>query len=401
MAITSSLPRAAPYTTKPVNKQAMSNEAPTNMASVIVAPALAAQAASAANSSQLYGRLSSEDKARLAVVNAVAFNPELFLTKYTLRRIIGFGSNGVCLAAVDNSNRAVVSVKLIYKSHIDAAFETTVPKEIQALRYFSAATPSPFLLKYISDSQDTHHFIVITELFGCDWMATVKESADAKLAPLTFTSVYKTVTIHELDFTSGSSDLWAWAYAHRDHMWETEGHSLLPLNPVKSIIHQMAEGLSVMHSEGWYHGDIKVENALVNATTYKVSVRLIDFGHAKLASSGIKNYGTQEVSPPEFLADSPFVERQIDGRAADVFALGIILCSLLNEDGELPAVCKDVREGRMGYCDLVSSHGGLLPLDGLVDLDNEGWDLISGMTLVDPAQRLTIQEVLDHPWFAQ
>ncbi|KAI8616688.1 kinase-like domain-containing protein [Chytriomyces sp. MP71] len=401
MAIISYPPRAAPYTTKPVIKQAMTKEPATNSARVIVPPALAAaQAVSAASQAQLYGRLSSEDKARLAVVNAVALNPGLFLAKYTLRRIIGFGSNGVCLAAVDNSTGDVVAVKLVYKSRIGTAFETA-PKEIQALRYFSATTSSPFLLKYISDSQDTHHFIVITELFGCDWLATVKESGDAKLAPLTFTSVYKTVTTHELDFTSGSSDLWAWAYAHRDHVWKTEGHSLLPLNPVKAIIRQMAEGLAVMHSEGWYHGDIKVENALVQAAPGKVSVRLIDFGHAKHASSGIKNYGTQEVSPPEFLVDSPFAERQIDGRAADVFALGMVLYSLLNETGELPAVCKDIREGRLGYNDLVSRHGGLLPLDGLVDLDNDGWDLISGMTLVDPAQRLSIQEVLDHIWFAR
>ncbi|KAJ3061075.1 hypothetical protein HDU99_005683 [Rhizoclosmatium hyalinum] len=180
-------------------------------------------------------------------------------------------------------------------------------------------------------------------------------------------------------------------------MYATTGSPILPLEPVKKIVKQVAIALAEMHSNGFYHGDIKIENILVGQNT---SVRLADFGHAKHASLGIKHYGTLEVSAPEFLPDSHFVSGELDGRAADVFALGIVLFSLVNATGEVPSVVRQVLAGQVGYAALVSCDFGEYPLDEVPDLDEDGWDLLFAMTRVDPTTRVSITQVLAHPFFA-
>ncbi|KAJ3231490.1 hypothetical protein HDU81_003716 [Chytriomyces hyalinus] len=386
-------PRLSPSTPEPSSASASAQAA-----KVVVSPALATIASKCRNSSQLYDGLNSEEKARLAIVKAVAANPQQLLAEYSLRRVLGFGSNGVVIAAIHIKSRSSVAIKLIYKESASKSL-ASVPAEVNILRLFAKSSSN--LLRHIADFQDSNHFIVITELFGNDWLAAeslADSPASGNLKPLVFKSHFKEEALHELDFSAGSSDLWAWAYSHRAHVMKTEGHSLLPLLPVKQIIKQLASALYTMHSAGFYHGDVKIENVLINSTPTGPGVRLADFGHAKHASLGIKSYGTIEVSAPEFLRDSPFVAPELDGRAADVFALGMLLYTLLDEHGALPESVEAAKIGKLSYHSLIMRNGGQYPMSGLCDLDNDGWNLIQGMCLVDPNQRVTIDEVLAHPW---
>ncbi|KAJ3205478.1 hypothetical protein HDU82_005171 [Entophlyctis luteolus] len=385
-------------------------------AQIIIPPELAKLAAVKQGKSQ-YANLDSESKARLAVARAFALSSSKLLNTYRVARIVGFGSNGAVLAATLNTKP--VAIKIIYKAKVSSNVQP-VPSEIEVLKQLNSvsgaatAAAQTNLLRYVDDWQDSHHFYMVTELFGSDWLAAAagtSAGASEKLAPLSFQAIYNGLTIPvSLNFSAGTSDLWAWAYAHRAHVWSVSNHehSYLPIRPIKQIIRQTAAALSEMHSRGFYHGDIKVENVLVQSDSAPAGavappaprVRLADFGHAKHHTQGIVSYGTQEVSPPELLHDAPIPAAHLDGRAADVFALGIVLFMLLNESGELPRVVKSVKSGRIGYEALLREDSGFFPFDSLNDIDADGVSLLDGMCMVDPARRLTIEQVLAHPWLA-
>ncbi|KAJ3075449.1 hypothetical protein HDU98_008067 [Podochytrium sp. JEL0797] len=342
-----------------------------------------------------YANLSPQDKARLAISTAFAANPWDFHTRFHVRKVIGFGSNGVVLAAQDLScttGFVAVAIKIIYKDKA-GRIEPTVPHEIRVLRGLSSAkTQCPYAIRTMADWQDLNHYYLVSELFGSSWIETVGERG---LAPVEFECMYqgvrKTIT---LPFFEGSSDLWAYAYASRFHLHKTEGHKLLPLEPVKRILKQTAIALSHMHDAGIYHGDVKNENILVAQDGVNVNVRLADFGHAREWFEGIRNYGTRAVSPPEFLADSPFKGSELDGRCSDVFALGIVLFGLLNDAGRsAPAGAQG-----LGYDGLKGVRGGAYPVDGISDLDEEGRNLLESMCRVDPGERISISQVVGHKW---
>ncbi|KAJ3342877.1 hypothetical protein HDU83_005919 [Entophlyctis luteolus] len=381
-------------------------------AQIIVPPELA-KLATGKNGGSLYANLDSESKARIAVAKAFGLSSSKLLGTYNVIRIVGFGSNGAVLAGTLDAK--AVAIKIIYKARASAKVQR-VPSEIAVLKQLnsiSTTSPESNLLRYVDDWQDSHHFYLVTELFGSDWLAAAATSGASSdtMLPLNFQAVFNGHTTSiSLGFSAGSSDLWAWAYAHRAYVWTVSNHehSYLPIQPVKHIIRQTAAAIAEMHAQGFYHGDIKVENILVQseqapagaATPALPRVRLADFGHAKHISQGIASYGTQEVSPPELLHDAPVPAEHLDGRGADVFALGIVLFMLLNESGELPRIVKAIKSGIFGYEALLNEDSGYFPFDNLSDVDADGVALLDGMCMVDPARRLTIEQVLAHPWLA-
>ncbi|KAJ3088181.1 hypothetical protein HK100_008129 [Physocladia obscura] len=353
----------------------------------------------------LYDGLSSENKARVAVAHAFAQSPAQLLVKYSIRRVIGFGSNGVVLAAVLNETTPV-AIKIIYKKHAFATkLSSEIPSEIEILKNLNANSKNNgAILKYIADWQDANHFYLVTELFGSDWLSSTKSLASDQFSPVVFSARYNgTSTRVSLPFSAGSSDLWAWAYVHRAYAYESSHHehTMLPIHPIKQIVKQLATTLSEMHTLGFYHGDIKLENVLVQSRgQIGPVVRLADYGHSKHTSFGIKSYGTQEISPPEFLRGSPYSFENLDGRVSDVFALGMLMYMLLNESGRLPSATIDTSAGRMGYEDLLNDDSGFYPFGLLDDFDVGGQSLLDGMCMVDPEQRMSIQQVLVHPWLS-
>ncbi|KAJ3018727.1 UNVERIFIED_CONTAM: hypothetical protein HDU68_011009 [Siphonaria sp. JEL0065] len=351
----------------------------------------------------LYEGLTAQEKARAAVINAFASNPEDFNKRFLVRQVIGFGTNGAVLAAQDISGTTglpVVAIKIIYKRHA-GRIEKTPPPEIDVLRHLSATGGSPYIVHSIADWQDLNHFYLVTELFGSSWIETVPEPT---LRPLEFTMSYRNVNkSYSFPMFDGSSDLWAYAFVMRTHIRHIDGHMLLPLEPVKRIIKQVAMALLFIHEAGYFHGDVKCENILVAQTIDSIAnIRLADFGHSRPINNGIKSYGTRAVSPPEFYIDAPFESDELDGRCSDIYGLGIVLYSLLNDKGlstppsPIPAGSTTIR-----YDELLVVDGGRYPLSGISELDQEGWNLLHSMCMVDPAQRITIKQVLSHPWLQE
>lgn len=90
---------------------------------------------------------------------------------------------------------------------------------------------------------------------------------------------------------------------------------------VRPIVRQVAEALAHLHAHGWVHGDIKLENVLVDKRGRRVA--LADFGCAHPVGAALDDVGTDPYIPPENLGEGGTC-----APSADVWALGVMWAEL-------------------------------------------------------------------------
>ncbi|KAI8616701.1 kinase-like domain-containing protein [Chytriomyces sp. MP71] len=323
--------------------------------------------------------------------NAVshALKSHAFTNKYDLHgTIVGYGSNGVVLGATDTSSTQNVAVKLIWKPQAPTKKrkheDITKSREILVLEHLYDEFV-PGIIDIIDHWQDSKLAYLVTDLVSHAWLP----------APST------TITICNTPFvvTTGRSDLHSWSLAVRASIYNLQGHTYIPYAPIQSILRQCATTLSCCHALGYIHGDLKLENILareggaVSRPGIPV-LSLADFGHARRVGETLASYGTLGLCAPELMRGSPFCG-VVDGRGCDVFALGLVFAGLLSEAGRVERM-----EG--GYWDLMRASSGDYPFGGefVQELEGGALALLQGMCKVDPRERLTMDEVLKHPWLA-
>jgi predicted ATPase/serine/threonine protein kinase len=112
--------------------------------------------------------------------------------------------------------------------------------------------------------------------------------------------------------------------------------SLLPMRKAIEIAAQIAEGLTKAHEAGITHRDLKPENLMVSHDGF---VKILDFGLAKLASSGagrldIHNLSTSQTSSGLVLGTVGYMSpEQVRGDGldfrSDQFSLGLVLYEMV------------------------------------------------------------------------
>jgi serine/threonine-protein kinase len=94
------------------------------------------------------------------------------------------------------------------------------------------------------------------------------------------------------------------------------------------VIAQACTGLAVAHAGGVVHRDLKPENLFIASSSGRTTVKVLDFGIAKLRDqsmgTGGRLLGTPEYMPPEQVRGEPTIDQR-----ADVYALGVILYEML------------------------------------------------------------------------
>lgn len=154
---------------------------------------------------------------------------------------------------------------------------------------------------------------------------------------------------------------------------------------------QILEALRYCHENDIIHRDIKPENILLATKENSAPLKLGGFGIAVQLSDKQTNNVPGRIGSPQFMAPE-VVERRQYGKAVDIWAAGVLLHVLLS--GMLPfhgsgrrlteAICR-----------------GKLILNAAPQwefISDSAKDLIQQMLCVDPKQRITIQEVLNHRW---
>jgi serine/threonine-protein kinase len=99
----------------------------------------------------------------------------------------------------------------------------------------------------------------------------------------------------------------------------------LTLDDKLDIIAQLCAGLGYAHEQGVVHRDVKPANIFILTDT---SVKLLDFGIAKLTTSNLTRQGDVLGSPSYMSPEQILGREDVDGRA-DVFSSGVVLYELL------------------------------------------------------------------------
>ncbi|KIJ31998.1 hypothetical protein M422DRAFT_105590, partial [Sphaerobolus stellatus SS14] len=97
---------------------------------------------------------------------------------------------------------------------------------------------------------------------------------------------------------------------------------------VRWYIVELLKRLRQVHDQGYFHGDIKPENVMVDTGGH---LRLADFGSARLDIEKNWNYhiaGTSVFMPPEYFTftPKPFYGRR---RPGDLWAVGVVMYEML------------------------------------------------------------------------
>jgi serine/threonine-protein kinase HSL1 (negative regulator of Swe1 kinase) len=158
----------------------------------------------------------------------------------------------------------------------------------------------------------------------------------------------------------------------------------LDLNEALRYFQQIIHAVHYCHCFNIAHRDLKPENILLDKNK---NVKVADFGMAIWESAA----GMLETScgSPHYASPEILNGKRYSGASADVWSCGVILYALIT--GTLPfhdeAIEVLLRKVRAGQFDMPK------------DIPKEAQDLISRMLQKDVAKRITIPEILRHPFF--
>ncbi|KAF1925539.1 Pkinase-domain-containing protein [Didymella exigua CBS 183.55] len=147
----------------------------------------------------------------------------------------------------------------------------------------------------------------------------------------------------------------------------------------RKIFVQVAEAVHFLHTKAKVvHRDIKDENVVLDGDG---NIKLIDFGSAAYIKSGPFDVfvGTIDYAAPEVLAG-----RSYRGKEQDVWALGILLYTIIYKENPFYSI------------DEIMDHDLRVPWV----MSEESIDLVRLMLDRDVEKRITISQVLEHPWCA-
>ncbi|XP_051562036.1 calcium/calmodulin-dependent serine protein kinase b isoform X4 [Myxocyprinus asiaticus] len=155
---------------------------------------------------------------------------------------------------------------------------------------------------------------------------------------------------------------------------------------------QILEALRYCHDNNVIHRDVKPHCVLLASKENSAPVKLGGFGVAiQLGESGLVAGG--RVGTPHFMAPE-VVKREPYGKPVDVWGCGVILFILLS--GCLPFYGTKERL----FEAIVKGKYKMNPRQW-AQISESAKDLVRRMLMLDPAERITVYESLNHPWLKE
>lgn len=155
----------------------------------------------------------------------------------------------------------------------------------------------------------------------------------------------------------------------------------------RKYFHQLIDGISYCHTQGIAHRDLKPENLLLDSQD---NLKIMDFGLSNLQRADGEGTLLQTVcGTPNYVAPEVLKERGYNGIIADIWSCGVVLFVMLAgylpfDDQNMNALFNKIERGEYRMARHFS--------DGAKDI-------IGKMLTVDPTKRITVQGIIDHPWF--
>jgi len=283
-----------------------------------------------------------------------------YLSEYTVMKILGQGSNGKVCLCKNTVSGAVYALKQLRKAKSTGLRKRWSGNSSDELRMRLDPSQGEAMACALPSHPHVLRVLEVLHLSDGSAMVVMEAALGGDLGGAGFRSS------GDLDERSLASAFW-----------------------------QVLQGVAHLHRLGFVHGDLKPGNMLLGGDD-STTVKVADLGCANRFTSPDASTWLVSNTPsgtPAYLAPEQTTAEPYLGPPADVWALGVCLFHLAT--GRLPFQGESI----LGLYRAIAS--GPLPNElqrggGLPDLLA---DLLAGMLQRDAARRLTLSEVMSHPWF--
>lgn len=318
-------------------------------------------------------------KRRKEAIRAQFFSAPLAANRYRAERVIGEGAYGVVVCARDSVTGERVAVKRIAKCLNNTPFATRILRELKFLRLLSR-----------------HENIVSTR--------------DVLLPG-------------ELDRFNDAFVVFELMPTDLEHVMHPQQHVLRP-DHIKYFMWQLLRGVHFMHASRVLHRDLKPNNILINA---KCELRICDLGLARadFVDGPDTLFWTDYVATRWYRAPELVIEGSAHySTAIDIWSCGCIFAEMLS-GGKVLFPGKNA----LNQIELITDVFGALPANPFANMmnpyakrklqrfqnaslvprrplaqlfahiDPSALDVLTRMLALDPDQRISALDALNHPYF--
>ena len=173
----------------------------------------------------------------------------------------------------------------------------------------------------------------------------------------------------------------------------------------KFLFKQIILGLQHIHSHNIVHRDVKLENILIDLNN---TIKICDFGIGRVLSNPddllYDQCGTPMYMAPEILFSSK--EKGYKGFPIDIWSAGIALYIMLS--GTLPFSVKkedsllDIDNNKNKKKNMALKQAIMFSQPKKIEkISSNAKNLLHGLLNKDPNKRLTIEQILNHPWLKE
>ena len=165
----------------------------------------------------------------------------------------------------------------------------------------------------------------------------------------------------------------------------------LSLDEIKTKFHQIVSGVSFLHEMGWAHRDLSLENILIDKNGI---CKLCDFGLV-MCKIGLerKTVGKKRYMAPEIAS----LDKVYSAETIDTWSLGVILFILLIDLYPFAKPSDNCR--RFEYFHKFGLRSLIAKAKKAPTVSNRAMDLLEQMLQIDPKSRISVEEILKHPFF--
>ena len=164
-------------------------------------------------------------------------------------------------------------------------------------------------------------------------------------------------------------------------------------NDAKFVFYQILLAMRYLHSKGITHRDLKPENILLVTNENDSIVKITDFGLSRVVGEG--SLMKTLCGTPSYLAPEVILSAEVKGYGpeCDCWSLGVILFIILSG---YPPFSNELKEHNL--TDQITKGIYSFPDEYWSEVSVEAINLIKSLLVVNPAERISIEDAIAHPW---